>query len=196
MASIVRRARNLRWVTALLWAGAVFAFLGGSIAIVHSATFPRAIASHPVRAEATVTESYINGFGGDPGVSYQYRVAGHEYKGSGNGDLGHEQVSNLRPGDPVAIEYAAGDPGESCTCNAARDAPESTSSAAVLAGVLSLPLLILVGRRTTRPRFVRPTWFEPVHGFGEWVGFIGGLAVALVFGLIVLAYFVAAAVQP
>ena len=192
----VRRWRGSRWLSALLWAVAVLAFLGGLTEVVHSVSFPRAIASHPVRTEATVTERYINGLGGDPGVSYRYRVADHEYTGSGNGQLGPEPVSDLRPGDPVAIEYAAGDPGESCTCDAARDAPESTGSAAVLAGVLSLPLVILLARRVRRVSLVRPSWFHPVHGVGEWVGFLGGLAVALLFLFFMALYFLAAAVEP
>ena len=27
-------------------------------------------------------------------------------------------------------------------------------------------------------RLERPNWFEPVRGFGEWIGFLGGIAVA------------------
>lgn len=188
MASTIRRVLSSRQVSALLWAAAVLACVGGLIALVHSATFPRAIASHPVRARATVTDTYINGLGGDPGVDYRYSVAGREYSGSA--------LSDLRTGARVAIEYAAGDPGKSCICDAAHDAPQATSSTGVLAGLLSLPLFILVGRRARRFRLVRPAWFEPVHGFGEWAGFVGGLAVALAFGLIVLAYFFAAAVEP
>lgn len=193
MASVVRRWRGSRWVTALLWAVAVLAFLGGLIEVVHSATFPRAIASHPVRTEATVTESNINGLGGDPGVSYRYRVAGHEYTGSGSGKLDNGQ---LRSGDPVTIEYAAGDPGESCTCDAVHDLPPSIESSTVIAGLLSLPLLILVARRVRRVSLVRPSWFHPVHGVGEWVGFLGGLAVALLFLFFMALYFLAAAVEP
>jgi hypothetical protein len=31
-------------------------------------------------------------------------------------------------------------------------------------------------------RIQRPSWFEPVRGFGEWVGFLGGIVVAVGLG--------------
>jgi len=157
-------------------------------------TFPYAVAKHPVRIEATVTESYINGLGGDPRVDYKYRVAGRLYTGSGDGKLGHESLLDLHPGDPVAIEYAAEVPSESCTCDAAREKPPSTTTTILLAVVLSLPLMVLLSRSVKRWRLNRVLWFEPVHGFGEWVGFLGGILVAVLFVLVALAYLIAPSV--
>src|ERR1700694_5670905 len=142
--------RKRRWLQRLLWSVAVLAFVGGLLGVVKSATFPRAIAEHPVRTEATVKAIYINGLGGDPGVDYRYRVAGRAFTGSGDGKLGHEPLLALHPGDLVAIEYAADAPSKSCTCDAAREVPMSVISAIFLAAVLTLPLAILFSRSMPR----------------------------------------------
>jgi hypothetical protein len=94
----------------------------------------------------------------------------------------------------VAIEYAAEVPSQSCTCDAVREMPPSTTAAILLAAVLTLPLTILSSRSVTRWRLNRASWFEPVHGFGEWVGFLGGILVAVLFVLVVLAYLIAPSV--
>jgi hypothetical protein len=186
--------RKRRWLTRLLWSVAVLACVGGLLGVVKSATFPRAIAEHPVRTEATVTATYINGLGGDPGVDYRYHVAGRAFTGSGDGKLGHEPLLALRRGDPVAIEYAANAPSESCTCDATREVPMSITAAIVLAAVLTLPLVVLSSRSVPRWRRNRQAWFEPVHGLGEWIGFLGGILVAVLFLLVALAYLIAPSV--
>jgi hypothetical protein len=42
-------------------------------------------------------------------------------------------------------------------------------------------------------RLKRPSWFKPVHGLGEWIGFIGGilaaLAVVVVIGFVIVGLF-------
>lgn len=144
--------RAHRWSERLLWAAGVLAFLCALVLSWHSVTFPSAIAKHPVRADGTVTASVISGLGGDPAVEYRYTVAGRTYKGEGNGELGHQRPEFMRPGDAVAIEYAADAPSESCTCNSASKQPPSTAMTALLAVLLSLPLGVLVTRRRLAQR--------------------------------------------
>jgi hypothetical protein len=160
------------------------ACLAGLVGLVKSVTFPRAVAEHPVRANAAVTQVYINGIGGDPRVDYMYRVRGRAFVGSGDGTLGHEDLLSLHPGDAVAIEYAADVPSESCTCDAARDAPPSLVTSILTAAALTVPLAVLLWRRAPRWVRTRDEWFVPVRGLGEWVGLLGGVLVAV----IVLAY--------
>jgi hypothetical protein len=136
-------ARTPRWLGWLLWAVAATTFVGGIYGLFKSATFPRAVGEHPVRTEATVTQSVINGFGGDPSVEYEYRVGGHLYKGEGFGKLGHESIL-LPRGANVTIEYAADAPSESCTCDAARELPAPVSTAGTTAALLALPLLAMI----------------------------------------------------
>ncbi len=42
-------------------------------------------------------------------------------------------------------------------------------------------------------RLKRPSWFKPMHGLGEWIGFIGGilaaLAVVVVIGFVIVGLF-------
>jgi hypothetical protein len=155
------------------------ACLGGSVGIVKSVTFPRAVAEHPVRTNAVVTQVYINGIGGDPAVDYSYRVNGRVFAGSGDGRLGDEDLLSLHPGDPVAIEYAADAPSESCTCDAVRDAPPSLLASILVAALLTIPLAILVWRRAPWWARTRNEWFVPVRGLGEWAGFLGGILVVV-----------------
>ena len=73
-----------------------------------------AIRNHPVSATATVVEPVIDGFGGDPALTYHYSVAGRTYDGF---DLGNEKTGDvlaMKPGDQVAIVYAATMPNVSC----------------------------------------------------------------------------------
>lgn len=188
------RQHERRWARRLLWAAALLACLIGLTEFVKSATFPRAIARHPIRADARVTAVYINGLGGDPGVDYRYVAAGKVYAGSGDGKLGNEPLLRLRPGDPVAIEYAARDPSESCTCDAASEAPPSPSISALIAAVLALPLAVLLWRGVPRWVATRHSWFAPVRGFGEWLALVIGLLVAGLVIVIAFAYFIAPAV--
>jgi hypothetical protein len=186
--------RKTRALRALLWTVAVLACASALLAVVQSLTFPFAVAKHPVRTEATITSVYINGLGGDPRVDYRYRVADRLYTGSGDGKLGDEPLLNLHPGDRVAIEYAANAPSESCTCDAVRERPAATTVTIPLAVVLSLPLTILMGRSVKRWRLNRALWFRPVRGFGAWIGFVGGILVAVAFVLVALAYLIAPSV--
>ena len=97
---------------------AIFAALGGIDALLHGPG-PDALRKQPVDANAKVTRVYIDGFGGDPTVAYEFDVDGQTYNGSGTGgQLGNGDVMRLDVGDPVAIQYAATDPSLSCTCNA------------------------------------------------------------------------------
>jgi hypothetical protein len=109
----------------------------------------RELRQHPVRTTAEVTDVYIDGFGGDPTVDYRFQVDGNSYTGSGTGgELGNGDVLRLKPGEPVTVEYTAGDPSASCTCDAARAddwrMPHFTP-AALRIGVGSVLLLGLVG---------------------------------------------------
>jgi hypothetical protein len=118
----IRRQRVLRLSGKVLRIGAVviaiFAALGGVVALLHGPG-PAALRKQPVDARATVTDVYINGFGGDPTVAYAFDVEGATYKGSGTGgELGNGDVQKLGVGDSVSIQYAATDPSLSCTCDA------------------------------------------------------------------------------
>jgi hypothetical protein len=144
--------RRRRWATRLVWGIAIFCVLCAIAAIWHQLTFPTAIAKHPVRAEGTVTASIINGLGGDPAVEYRYTVAGRTYKGEGNGELGNQRPEFMRPGDPVAIEYAADAPSESCTCDAVAKQPGSTAATVIVAVLLCAPLCILLTRQRAQRR--------------------------------------------
>lgn len=146
-----------RWRRGLVWILAAFAAVGGVGLVYRSAAVPREVASDPVRVEAQVSDVYINGFGGDPGVDYRYRAAGREYSGSGDGALGQENLLDLHPGDPVAIEYARGDPSRSCTCNARSDQPVSMPAAIAIAVVLLAPLAALSVGNLRRRRPLRTT---------------------------------------
>jgi hypothetical protein len=132
------------------WVLAAFSFLCGVAAIWHVATFPSALARHPVRTDARVVDSFINGFGGDPAVDYRYTVNGHTYQGWGTGTLGKEDPLSLKPGDSVAIDYAKTEPWKSCTCDAKGDGP-GVSDLVLGIGFL-LPLPYLVVRRVRRYR--------------------------------------------
>ena len=136
-----------------MWGVAIFCACGAVLVIWHLLTFPTAIAEHPVRAEGTVTARIINGFGGDPAVEYRYTVSGRTYKGQGNGELGPRGLESMRPGDPIAIEYAAGAPSESCTCDAVAKQPGSTAANVIAAVLLCAPLCILLIRTLPAPTY-------------------------------------------
>jgi len=184
-----------RWVAGLIWAVLLVSVLIGLSGLVSSATFPRAIASHPIRTKATVSAVYMGGFTPDPSYDYSYQVQGVEYTGSGDSNLGVVPVTDLRPGDQVTVEYAAAAPSESCSCDAVRDAPASTLSAAILAAALSLPLLLRVAWRVRTRGFGLPQSFVRVRGFGEWVAFVVGLAIAVLFAIVFVAYCVSNTIQ-
>jgi hypothetical protein len=140
--------RTLAIAVAWFVAGAMF--IGGIIAVYHTLTFPSALAAHPVRAYATVTDQFIDGFGGDPSVDYRYAVHGQTYIGYGTGELGGEDPTTLHRGDPILIEYAAAAPSQSCTCNA-----KGSADRVQLAGfpLLAAPLIMIAWRvRRSRSR--------------------------------------------
>lgn len=134
-------------MTWLIWGVAIFCAWGAVLVIWHQLTFPIGIAKDPVRTEGTVSAKVINGFGGDPAVQYRYTIAGRTYKGEGNGELGHQNPESMRPGDLVAIEYAADSPSESCTCDAVAKRPGSTAENVIATVLLCAPLCILLIRR-------------------------------------------------
>jgi hypothetical protein len=73
-----------------------------------------AIKSRPIPTTATVVEPVIDGFGGDPALTYRYSVSGRTYDGF---DLANEKtgdVLGMKPGDAVSIVYAATMPSVSC----------------------------------------------------------------------------------
>jgi hypothetical protein len=189
--SAVKRKR--RWGFLLLWVIAILISIGGWSQLVKSATFPRAVAKHPVRTEATVTSFYINGPGGDPGVEYEYSVNGHLFRGSGDGRLGGEPMP-LQRGYKVAVEYAAGQPSESCTCDAVREEPPSIQASFLTAAGLTFPLLVLVLRSAPRLVRTRQSWFVPVRGW-NWLPFLLGIILAAAMGALLLAYLLAPAVE-
>lgn len=134
---------------AVAWFIAGAMFLGGIIAVYHTLTFPSALAAHPIRAYATVTDQFIDGFGGDPSVDYRYTVHGRTYTGYGTGELGAEDPTKLHRGDPILIEYAAAAPSQSCTCHA-----KGSADRVQLAGfpLLVAPLIILIAWQVRRSR--------------------------------------------
>ncbi len=144
------RHGSLRTVAiAVGWIIAGAMFLGGMISAYHTLTFSSALAADPVRAYATVTDQFIDGFGGDPSVDYRYTVHGRTYTGYGAGELGGEDPNRLSRGDPILIEYAAAAPSESCTCD-----PKGSADRAQLAGsaLYTVPLVILVAWQVRRWR--------------------------------------------
>ena len=63
------RTRLRRAGRVIGWLVAAFAFVGGLASVWSMARFPAALAQAPVTAQARVTDSFINGFGGDPAVN-------------------------------------------------------------------------------------------------------------------------------
>lgn len=63
-----------------------------------------AIKSHPIATTATVVEPVIDGFGGDPALTYRYSVSGRTYDGF---DLGNEKTGDVLAMKPGAAPRAA-----------------------------------------------------------------------------------------
>ena len=59
-----------------------------------------------------------------------------------------------------------------------------------------LPLTVLSSMSAQRLRLNRASWFEPVHGFGEWVAFVGGILLALIVVAFALLYVIGNAATP
>jgi hypothetical protein len=106
------RSRTILWVCAslLLPVTLTEGFLAPNVQLLRD---------NPAAASATITASYINGFGGDPTVGHSFDVSGKTYTGSGTGgELGNGDVMNLKPGQTVNVQYSPRDPTLSCTCEA------------------------------------------------------------------------------
>jgi hypothetical protein len=144
-----KRASRRRRVA--IWVGrvtAAFAFLGGAWAAFAAASFPSALAHDPVRVQGTVTDTFINGFGGDPAVDYRYSVAGRSYRGWGTGGSGYPDLLSLKPGDGIQVFYARGAPSKSCACNPSDEA--ASLGGYLVDGAFTLPLPILIARAIQR----------------------------------------------
>jgi hypothetical protein len=115
---VTRWVRPLLSIRFWLWLIALVLAVAAPFSLFHGPANEE-LRQHPVNARATVTDVYVNGFGGDPTVDYQFTVDGQTYIGSGTGgELGNGNVLELKPGSTVAIQYAAFDPSLSCTCDA------------------------------------------------------------------------------
>ena len=53
---------------------------------------PDAVKANPAYTTATITDSYINGLGGDPVGDYTYTVNGHQYSGTSTA-FGHHEAT-------------------------------------------------------------------------------------------------------
>ena len=116
------------------WGALALAALIGPIAWqqYEGATSPEvaAIKNHPIATTATVIEPVIDGFGGDPALTYEYAVSGRTYDGF---DLGNEKTGDvlaMKPGDHVAIVYAATMPNVSCLVGST-DCPNDINDPAI-----------------------------------------------------------------
>jgi hypothetical protein len=132
----MRRFMRSRWLRALGWV------LAGTIAIgallsMWDVQYDEGLRAHPIATEGTVTDVYINGFGGDPTVDYRYRVGDQTFTGSGNAQLNQGGALAQKNGDNVYIKYATAKPWVSCTCNPAVES-------GLWGLVLVLPLAFLI----------------------------------------------------
>jgi hypothetical protein len=132
-----RRVRLTLFVVALIVSG--LSTLGGLLAGWAAWTFPSDLARHPVVATAVVTDSFINGFGGDPAVEYTYSVNGRSYHGWGESVPGKRNLLSVTPGTVIPIRYALTDPSHSCTCNPAEE--DSGWSGALPYALFILPMI-------------------------------------------------------
>lgn len=77
---------------------------------------------HAATTQASVTDTSVNGFGGDPLIDYHFRLGSIAYRGSGpDGKLGNPLTSELHPGDVVTVRYSSLNPRHSCTCAPSTD---------------------------------------------------------------------------
>lgn len=85
----------------MLFIGAVlvaaFIAVGGALSAWEVLDFPTDLARHPVPGTAVVSDSFINGFGGDPAVDYTYTVHGQRYWGWGEHVPGNPDLLSLAP---------------------------------------------------------------------------------------------------
>jgi hypothetical protein len=147
----VRRFLRSNWLRALGWVLAGVIAIGALLSL-WDVRYDDALRAHPVATEGTVTDVYINGFGGDPMVDYRYTVGGQTFTGSGNAELNQGGALAQKNGDIVEIKYAAAKPWVSCTCN-----PADQSGLWGLLFVLPIAVLILATVWDRRHRQRRPT---------------------------------------
>lgn len=116
------------------------------------ARFPAALAADPVATKARVTDSFINGFGGDPAVDYDYWVDGKRYTGWGTQDDRHRDLLSLGAGDTVTIRYARAAPGKSCMCNPKDERGGPVEYAVDVALLVPLSIMVFRAVRLRRRR--------------------------------------------
>jgi hypothetical protein len=150
MSSVALPAAGRKVAVVAAWVGAAFVFVGGLAAMWHALTFPSALARHPVRTNATVIDSFINGLGGDPAIDYRYTVDGRVYDGWGTGGRGYPDLLSLKLGDSLPIQYAKTEPSKSCMCDAKKEA--SSAAGFGVAAAFLVPLSYLLTRRLRRRR--------------------------------------------
>ena len=144
------RTRLRRAGRVIGWLVAAFAFVGGLASVWSMARFPAALAHDPVTAEARVTDSFINGFGGDPAVNYEYWVDGTQYVGWGTQDDRHRDLLSLQAGATVTIRYARATPSASCMCNPSAEKGDAVAYAVDAAFIAPLPILLFRTRQRRR----------------------------------------------
>jgi hypothetical protein len=132
----MRRLLRSKWIRLPVWIVAVLIAIS-AVASTLDVRYDDALRANPVATEATVTDVYINGFGGDPAVDYRYKVGQQTFTGSGNAQLDQGGALALKDGDNIHIRYAAAKPSVSCTCD-----PAGESGLWGLAFVLPLAVLI------------------------------------------------------
>lgn len=143
----------------MLFIGAVvvaaFIAVGGVLSAWDVLNFPTDLARHSVPGNAVVTDSFINGFGGDPAVDYTYTVHGRSYGGWGEHVPGNPDLLSVTPGRIIPIEYASSNPAHSCTCDAGKE-PYGWSPAAedALAALPFFALLLVILRPRWRRRWL------------------------------------------
>ena len=138
------------------WLVAAFAFVGGVANVWSMARFPAALSQAPVIAQARVTDSFINGFGGDPAVNYEYWVDGTRYVGWGTQDDRHRDLLSLQAGATVTIRYARATPSSSCMCNPSAEKGDAVAFAVDAAFIAPLPILLFRTRQRRRRGRAQP----------------------------------------
>lgn len=147
-----RRSRHRRVGVWIGWIVAVLCFIGGLASAWSMAWLPSSLAHDPVTTQARVTDSFINGFGGDPAVDYEYWVDGRRYTGSGTQDDQHRDLLLLDPGATVRIRYARAAPSQSCMCNPTDEEGSLLGYVVDAAFLLPLPVMSFRARQRRRER--------------------------------------------
>jgi hypothetical protein len=145
------RTRSRRIVSILAWSVAAFALLVGLEMALDMHAFPHALSRDPVVTKAVVTDSFINGMGGDPAVDYRYVVNSRTYTGWGTGDgVDHPDLLSVRKGAAIEIRYARSVPSQFCFCEPSSES--ATVGGYLFSALLVLPLPLLIIRYLSRRR--------------------------------------------